>query len=148
MIYIIGSLRNPQVPMVAANLRSFGFKVFDDWYSAGPAADDSWMSYERERGHDLQQALAGPAAIHTFEWDLENLDNADAGVMVAPAGRSGHLELGYLCGQGKPCAVLLDGEPERWDVMYQFARWGVHYSIGSLVAKIKDYNKVRKFKIN
>jgi nucleoside 2-deoxyribosyltransferase len=38
-----------------------------------------------------------------------------------PAGKSAHLELGYMIGRGKPCFVLFDEEPERWDVMYQFA---------------------------
>lgn len=33
-IYIIGSLRNPQVPKVAKALRLYGFEVFDDWYAA------------------------------------------------------------------------------------------------------------------
>jgi hypothetical protein len=38
-----------------------------------------------------------------------------------PAGRSGHLELGYMKGRGKKTYVLFDKEPERWDVMYRFA---------------------------
>jgi hypothetical protein len=25
-----------------------------------------------------------------------------------------------MIGQGKPCFILFDEEPERWDVMYQF----------------------------
>ena len=37
-----------------------------------------------------------------------------------PAGKSGHLELGYMIGQGKPCFVFFEEEPERWDVMHQF----------------------------
>ena len=38
-----------------------------------------------------------------------------------PAGKSGHMELCYMRGQGKPCYVLFDKEPERVDIMYQFA---------------------------
>ena len=38
-----------------------------------------------------------------------------------PAGKSGHIEFGYLVGQGKPGFVLFDAVPERYDVMYQFA---------------------------
>ena len=39
-LYVIGSLRNPAVPQVAKRLREAGFLVFDDWYAAGPEADD------------------------------------------------------------------------------------------------------------
>ena len=30
-IYLIGYLRNPEVPKVAEKLRIAGFEVFDDW---------------------------------------------------------------------------------------------------------------------
>jgi nucleoside 2-deoxyribosyltransferase len=40
-----------------------------------------------------------------------------------PAGKSGHLELGYMIGCGKPCIIYFNEEPDddRWDVMVQFA---------------------------
>jgi hypothetical protein len=38
-----------------------------------------------------------------------------------PAGKSGHLELGYAIGSGKRGFVCFDQEPDRWDVMYRFA---------------------------
>jgi hypothetical protein len=40
---------------------------------------------------------------------------------VYPAGKSGHLELGYAIGAGKPGFILLEGEPDRFDVMLNFA---------------------------
>lgn len=120
-VYLIGSLRNEAVPFVAAMLRRNGLDVFDDWYAAGPRADDHWQEYEQGRGHSFVQALDGHAAWHVFRYDQEHLDEADAGVLVMPAGKSGHLELGYLVGQGKPAFILLDEEPERYDVMYRFA---------------------------
>lgn len=121
MIYLIGSLRNPTVPQLANDLRKEGYEVFDDWYAAGPEADDYWQKYEKERGNDLAQALNGYAATHVFEYDRSHLDRAAVGVLVLPAGRSGHLEAGYLIGQNKPVYILLDKEPERFDVMYRFA---------------------------
>ena len=33
------------------------------------------------------------------------LDDCNACVLVMPCGRSAHLELGYMTGQGKPCIV-------------------------------------------
>ena len=72
-IYLIGSLRNPQVPLLGAELRKQGFDVFDDWYAAGPEADDKWREYEEDRGRTYPQALTGYAAQHTFEFDLQPL---------------------------------------------------------------------------
>lgn len=119
-IYVIGSLRNDNIPKVAAALRAQGYDVFDDWYSAGPEADDYWKKYEEARGHDYYTALQGFAANHVFQFDRSHLDRCDAAVLVLPAGRSGHLELGYVAGRGKPTYILHDN-PDRWDVMYRFA---------------------------
>ena len=122
MIYLIGSLRNPKVPKLAEFLRGpGGFAVFDDWYAAGPEADDYWQKYEQARGHDLHQALQGNAANHVFAYDRSHLDRCTAAVMLLPTGKSGHLEFGYMIGQGKPGFILLDKEPQRFDVMYRFA---------------------------
>ena len=120
-IYLIGSLRNPEVPRVAKEIRAMGFDVFDDWFAAGPEADDKWREYEMARGRSYMQALHGYAANHVFSYDLSHLNAASVGVLMLPAGRSGHLELGYLLGQGKPGYILLDGQHDRWDVMYKFA---------------------------
>lgn len=120
-VYIVGSLRNPRVPEVAAALRDASFEVFDDWYSGGPEADDCWQKHQKSKGLTYKQALAGPAAQNIFAFDLKHIDEADAVVMVAPAGKSGHLELGYAIGSGKVGLVLMEQEPERYDVMLNFA---------------------------
>lgn len=120
-IYVIGSLRNEGIPEVSSTLRTLGLDVFDDWYAAGPEADDYWKKYEIGRGHSYKEALRGHAARHVFEFDKHHLDRCDAAVLVLPAGRSGHLELGYVAGTGKPSFILLDEEDSRFDVMYQFA---------------------------
>lgn len=121
MIYLIGSLRNPDVPVFADTIRACGYDVFDDWYAAGPEADDYWQKYERGRGHNFIQALHGFAANHVFHYDKSHLDRAGMGVLLMPAGKSGHLELGYLIGRGKPAYIILENEPDRFDVMYRFA---------------------------
>lgn len=120
-IYLIGSLRNPEVPNLAKQLRELGFDVFDDWYAAGEIADDSWRDYEKARGHNFKQALKGYAARHVFEFDKHHLDTSDIAILLLPAGKSGHLELGYMIGKGCPGYIVYDGEPERFDQMYQFA---------------------------
>lgn len=120
-IYLVGSLRNPAIPEIAIKLRAAGFEVFDDWYSAGPEADDYWQAHETQRGRSFAEALAGHHATCVYEFDKKLIDSADIGILILPAGKSGHLELGYLIGQGKPGFILLPGEPERFDVMYRFA---------------------------
>ena len=121
MIYLIGSLRNPKIPELANTLRYRGFDVFDDWYGAGPEADDHWRALQKHHGRSYQQALKGPAAQHVFRFDKLHIDKSDTVVLVMPAGKSGHLEFGYAIGTGKRGFVYFDAEPERWDVMYCFA---------------------------
>lgn len=130
-IYLIGSLRNPKIPEIGNSLVKRGFLVFDDWFAAGPIADDSWQEYEKNRGTPYDVALRNYAAEHVFKFDEHHLNRADMGVLVMPAGKSGHIELGYMIGKGKPCYVLFDSEPERWDVMYRFAN-GVFFNLNSL----------------
>lgn len=120
-VYVIGSMRNGNVIAVANALREDGHDVFDDWISSGPEADDKWQEYEKERGRTYREALAGHHAQHAFALDKKHLDECDVAVLVQPAGKSGHLELGYIIGRGKPGYILLDGEPERYDLMALFA---------------------------
>ena len=126
LIYLIGSLRHLEaVNLLANSIRENGYEVFDDWSSPGPEADDFWKAYSQRRGQTYKEALGSWAATHVFEFDKHHLDRADIGVLVHPAGKSCHLELGYMIGQGKPGIIYWpDGEPpkDRWDVMVKFAR--------------------------
>lgn len=137
VVYLVGSLRNPEIPRISAFLRERGFEVFDDWFAAGPTADDSWQAYEKEKGVHYDAALQSYAAQHVFEFDKYHLNRADAVVLVMPAGKSGHLELGYGIGIGKRGYVLFDREPDRWDVMYAFAD-GVFFNVNSLAGQMKE----------
>lgn len=120
-IYLIGSLRNPAVQSVAAELRKAGLEVFDDWQSAGPEGDDWWKKYEEARGRSYIEALYAPAAVNIYNFDRSNIEKSGAVVLVAPCGKSAHLELGWALGRGMPGYILLDPDVARWDVMYQFA---------------------------
>lgn len=133
-LYLIGSLRNPEVPKVAEQIRKLGYDVFDDWYAAGPEADDYWRDYEKARGHTYEQALAGYAAGHVFEFDKTHLDRCDMCVLLYPAGRSGHIEFGYARGAGKHAVICIPEEPERYDVMLKFA-----HKICLSVPKLLEY---------
>lgn len=123
VLYLIGSLRNPKVPELAVRLRKEfpNVEVFDDWYAAGPEADDFWKTYEQGRGRDYVSSLGGRAAKHVFDFDRSNLDRSTHALLVLPAGKSGHMEIMYAqYGTGAKTAIMLDTEDVRWDVMYQF----------------------------
>ena len=135
-IYLIGSLRNPEIPNIAKTMRQAGLNVFDDWFAPGPEADDFWRTYEQGRGHTYLEALDGYAAKHIFEFDKHHIDTSDVGVLVLPCGKSAHLELGYMLGKGKRGYILLD-EVDRWDVMYQFAT-GIYTNLDNLIEEIQN----------
>ena len=137
-IYIIGSLRNPGIPKFANELEAQGFEAFADWYQPGPGADDFWRDYSKERGRSYKEALKSHGANQIFDFDKYHLDRTDASVMLMPAGKSGHLELGYTIGRGKPGYILFDGEPERYEVMVKFAT-GIFFSKEELFAELKKY---------
>lgn len=141
-VYLIGSLRNPEIPVIAGALRNAGFEVVDDWHAAGPEADDIWREYETQRGHTYVEALAGLHAGHVFAFDKFHLARCQGAILALPAGRSGHLEFGYARGMGKWGLVLLDDpNPDRWDVMLSFAN-GVYTSTGDLVKAAVSWAEV------
>ena len=136
-IYLIGSLRNENVPKTANRIEAeTGLECFDSWFSPGPQADDYWRDYEKLRGRSYGEALRSYAAQHVYEFDKHHIDRCDIGVLLMPAGKSGHLELGYILGRGKPGYIVFDQEPERWDVMYQFAS-GIYFSVDDLIKRLQ-----------
>lgn len=136
-IYLIGSLRNPRVREIAEALRWCKYDVFDDWHAAGPEADDEWQKYEQDRERLYHEALTGHHANTVFALDKRHLDRCQVGVLLLPAGKSGHLELGYMLGQGKRGYVLMEQEPERFDIMYKLAT-AVVRDVDALVERLKE----------
>lgn len=123
VLYLIGSLRNDRIPRLAESLRVLhsDVEVFDDWYSAGPEADDYWKEHQQSKGLSYAEALEGHAAKNVFQFDKRHLDRATHALLVLPAGKSGHMEIMYATyGVKAKTAILLDPDDVRWDVMYQF----------------------------
>ncbi len=137
MIYVAGSMSNRSgVLEVSRRLRSVGHEVFNDWIMPGEEANTKWQEFEQAQGRTFLEALYAPHAHNVFQFDKRHLDRADAFVLVLPAGKSGHLELGYVAGKGKPTYILLDGEPEKWDVMYLFAKavcWDIEALLSAMI---------------
>ena len=109
------------------------YDVFDQWITPGPDADQYLFEYSKKRGWNYKEALTCDAARNNFDFDKKHIDSADIVVMVMPAGKSAHLELGYSIGIGKEAHILFDKEPERFDLMYNFVPVdNIHFSIESL----------------
>lgn len=140
-IYIIASLRNPEVVTLGNKIREMGIEAFDDWCSPGPEADDWWKTYSEARGQTWKEALNGWAASHVFEFDRHHLARCDAAVLLLPAGRSCGIEFGWKC-RTHPCWIVLD-RPDRWDVMMKFAYengGGIADDQEDFIKQLKRYN--------
>ena len=121
MIYLAGSMKSEVIPLLANELRALKLEVFDDWHTPGPNTDEYWQAYESRRGRNYREALRGEHARTVFNFDKYHLDRADTGILVLPAGKSAHMEMGRLSAQGKRTyAYFPEGYPEKWDVMYAF----------------------------
>jgi hypothetical protein len=121
VVYLVGSLRNPQIPVLGNEMRALGLEVVDNWFAGGKIADDAWQEYSVARGRSYAEALQSREAGHVFYFDRAYINLSDAVVMLYPAGRSAHLEFGYAVGGGKKGYLLMEEQPERYDVMLQFA---------------------------
>jgi len=141
VIYIIGSLRNPNVPVVANKLRALNknWEVFDSWVSPGPRADEHLRIYAKNKGLSYKETLQDYAATHIFQFDKKHLMRATDIVLVMPAGKSGHLELGFGLGKGKRGYVLFDKEPLRVDIMYQFST-NLYFDFNELAEELLKYD--------
>ena len=135
--YLIGSLRNPKIPLIGNKLREAKIDIFDEWHDAGPEADDYWKKDQQARGRTYIEALASYAADHVYNFDKYHLDRCDGCILILPAGRSCHMEFGYVIGSGKRGYVLFDKDTDRWDVMYKFAT-GLFFDIEELIKKLKE----------
>ena len=140
-VYLIGSLRNPQVPIIGNSLRELDVDVFDDWHGGGSRADREWQRYEEIRGRTYVEALYDRYATHIWAFDKYHLDTSDAAVMVHPVGRSAHIELGYMVGKEKPTFVYFPRPPERFDVMLRFCQ--VYMSLDDLITAVRQWRDER-----
>ena len=117
-IYVASSWRNERQPEIVRALRSAGNQVYDfrnpphgDSAFSWRDLDPDWQNWSAEKYRALLSTH--PVASHGFISDLRGMMWAGTCVLVAPCGRSAHLELGWFCGVGKRTIVLLaDGEPE------------------------------------
>ena len=126
MIYVASSWRNERYPamirrLLEANVEVYDFRnpVLGDNGFSWREIDPAWESWTPEQ---FRNNLGHPTAKRGFAFDYAALNKANAGLCMLPAGRSAHIEFGYLLGQGKPgCILLAEGqEPE---LMYSMSTY-------------------------
>lgn len=109
-LYVASSWRNPYQPSVVEIARRAGFDVYDFRNPKVGNHGFSWKSITLKSVKDwtfeeYREVLKSPIAEEGFQLDMAGLQ-ADATILVMPAGRSAHFELGYATGQGQKTAVL------------------------------------------
>ena len=138
LVYLVSSLKNKRVVEMANALEVSGITPFTDWQCPGPDADDFLRDHYAARGKTFLDAMASPAVECIWQFDKHWLDKANACVMLMPCGKSGHLELGYALGKGKPSYIFYDEVPERIDVMHRYAT-GLFFSMDELIKELKGW---------
>lgn len=113
-IYAASSWRNPHQPWMVDLLRQHGHQVYD-FRNPPHAAGFKWADIGLSlpcTAEDYRAALlTQPRAAQGFNADFAAMRWADIGLLILPAGRSAHLELGWMAGAGKRTLILTqDGE--------------------------------------
>lgn len=117
-LYVASSWRNPYQPEIVNALRDQGHTVYDFRHpDGGDHLGFSWVSIDPEweawTPEEYMLALTHPVAVAGYESDYTAMENADAGILLLPSGKSAHLEAGYFAGAGKPLHIILS--PHHWE---------------------------------
>lgn len=108
-IYVASSWRNEWQPQVVELLREDRHSVYDFRAPAPGVKGFSWSdvdpNWKRWTPRQYRDALGHPIARAGFMHDLQGMLAAEATLLVMPAGRSAHLELGWACGAERKTAI-------------------------------------------
>jgi len=109
-IYVASSWENPLQPSVVEELRRRGHEVYDFRHPQGRDDQNVWKELNINQdglyGENLVDALEQPLAQERFAEHHAAMCAADTCVLLLPAGRSAHIEAGYMKGLGKKVYVL------------------------------------------
>ena len=113
-LYVASSWRNPLYDSVIERVTAESISHYDFKNPPGRTGfawseiDPDWQAWSARRYIEL---LNHPIAQAGYASDMDAMDAADVFLLVLPAGRSAHLELGWAAGSGRSTIILTrDGE--------------------------------------
>ena len=114
-IYVASSYRNVKYDGFVRQLRRYPeyFTVYDFKEDDADVKGVDLHGYTEDRDHFFSLFERDDVAC-LFARDLRHLRECDILILFLPCGKSAHLELGYACGLGKKCYIVLNDvyEPE------------------------------------
>lgn len=146
-IYVASSWRNEDYEGVVQILRHNGHDVWD-WRNPPTGGngfkwqDAGMPDYQHGDCVDtvtLKTMLDTPVAQAGYRSDLQGMRFAEICVLLLPAGRSAHMEAGYMAGRGKTAYVLRehDDEPDLMHLLFD----GIFGTMGELLAEIATHRR-------
>jgi hypothetical protein len=146
-IYVASSWRNEHQPSLIKRLRkTFGEANVYDFRNPGPGKsgfkwEDISPGWKDWTAEDYIDALGHPRAQHGYNNDFEAMKAADVCVLLLPAGRSAHLEAGWMKGAGKKL-IICTADGEEPELMNKIADHIVdRFDIGFALAAIQNEKK-------
>lgn len=105
---------------------------FLDWvHDEDPTAWERWFrnieGYEHWTDRDHAAFMEHEQMQHIAKCDYTEMDRCDAGVLILPSGNSSHMEIGYMIGTGKPCAILFAGNESTREISPEPMRVGADF---------------------
>lgn len=114
-IYLASSWRNPYQEWLVPLLRDKGHEVYDfknPPYSTGFKWSDIGLALPCTAAEYRAALYSHPRAAQGFNADFAAMRWADTCLLVLPCGRSAHLELGWMAGNGKRTLILTQDNEE------------------------------------
>jgi len=123
-IYVASSWRNIHQPGIVTMLKRHGHSVYDFRNPEPGNTGFQWSAIDKNWQHwtpkQYKTALTHEVAQEGFDLDINALAECGACLLVAPCGRSSHLELGFAVGSGKRTAIYIP-QPQEPELMYKMA---------------------------
>lgn len=122
-IYVASSWRNNYYPIACNELKNAGHEIYDFRNPGQGKQGFSWDFIDRNWKQWTPELYAfllknHPEAAKGFKNDFDAMNWADTFVLIMPAGRSAHLEIGWASGADKDSFVLLNDTEFEPDLMY------------------------------
>ena len=130
-IYVASSWKNGNQPLLVDTLRRCGHEVYDFRNPNGRHDRNVWDSVTSRQcindsyhqgllmAEQFASMLEDEEAIARFEEHRQAMLVADTCILLLPAGRSAHIEAGFMCGLGKHVYVLQAGGHIKPELMYR-----------------------------